>query len=326
MAANPLGFVDFRGEAVPFVASPPYEVRPDVHPLRGPDASHLRPPPDMRDTEADLDALSRAAEHVRGIDGLPSLVGPALRALADVAARECPDRVHLDDPGVLALPGLGLRLRVDWSEARAALIDTSDATVANAVRNEARTWLARAPAALLLLDALALALAEDFAVVHVDANGVDRVAALHVCSPAGWSPAEKLGQGLAAVHVPVADSERLVAAMPELARMMVRRGPFVRHVWGLQRGTERLRLPTSRAPEGPWHYRVERQTLIPVPTAACAVFTIRTWLVPLDVVADDDARRLAIADSVASMSEAVLHYKGMGGARDELLALLRGTP
>lgn len=187
---------------------------------------------------------------------------------------------------------------------------------------------------LTAAEPIELAFEEDFAVLEA-AGGT--LPWLCVCVPSHWAPEDKLGQPFAAVHAPVADNQALLAAAAHLVRLVTSGERFERFVWTVtpsgrydQHPRRHARTPwpgepdTERFAAQCW-LRGERQTFFPVPgVAGQAVFTIRVMLQPLpEAVADPaDARRLH--DALASMSDAVLAYKGLAPARDRLLAWLAG--
>ena len=177
-----------------------------------------------------------------------------------------------------------------------------------------------------------LAFEEDFAVL----DGRDgSLPWLCVCVPSHWAPEDKLGLPFAAVHAPVADNRALLAAGERLVQLVTGGERFERSVWTITPSGRYDQHP-RRHPRAPWpatadpeafarqcFLRAERQTFFPVPDAPRqAVFTIRVLLQPLTeaVAGPEQAARLHAA--LASMSEAVLAYKGLAAARDRLLAWL----
>lgn len=179
---------------------------------------------------------------------------------------------------------------------------------------------------------LELAFEEDFAVLEAAGTTLPW---LCVCVPSHWAPEDKLGRSFAAVHAPVADNAALLAAGRRLVQLVTGGERFERFVWTIS-PSGRFDQHPRRHPRAPWPstddpaafaaqclLRSERQTFFPVPGGGQAVFTIRVMLQPLAQAlrTRDDARRLH--DSLASMSEAVLAYKGLTAARERLLAWLR---
>lgn len=175
---------------------------------------------------------------------------------------------------------------------------------------------------------LELAFEEDFAVLD-GASGT--LPWLCVCVPSHWAPEEKLGLDFLALHGPVADNAALLAASSQLVQLATGGHCWERFVWTISPSPRYDQHPHRHA-RAPWpdakaqafgdrcFLRAERQTFFPVGRGTRqAVFTIRVMLqaLPQAVDSPDKARRLR--DSLASMSEAVLAYKGLAPAREPLL-------
>lgn len=185
------------------------------------------------------------------------------------------------------------------------------------------------------LDALACQVQEDVAITELADDG-DRLVYLHLCFPNHWSAEEKIGKDFLSVHEPVPHFGKIAARHRPLLESLVNKGPFVRFAWGLA-GDTRLNHhpepPVGEADAAMWqgrafdpsrprlYLRVERQTLVPLPQARAFIFTIRTYFE--DVAAFDPARRTALREAVASMSDAALRYKGLANHREAILDWLR---
>ena len=146
-------------------------------------------------------------------------------------------------------------------------------------------------------------------------------------------------QPFASVHAPVADNQALLAASRHLVGLVTSGERFERFVWTVSPSGRHDQHPLRHArtlwPATPdpqefarhCFLRAERQTFFPVPgRMGQAVFTIRVMLRPLTeaVTRREDAQRLQ--DALASMSDAVLAYKGLAPARERLLAWLSRVP
>jgi hypothetical protein len=191
--------------------------------------------------------------------------------------------------------------------------------------------LAALPPAWRRAGLLSLAFAEDFAVVD---GASARIPWLAVCLPSHWSPAEKVGRHFAEVHAPVADNRLLLAASEHLTRLVTGDQRWERFVWTITTvGT--LDMHPARVPARPWPagldaealaalawFRTERQTFIPIAGARQAVFTIAVDSRPLTEAIDAADQARALHAALASMSDAVLAYRGLVPARDRLLAWL----
>lgn len=136
--------------------------------------------------------------------------------------------------------------------------------------------------------------AEDFCLMQPGGQGEHVLTGAILCFPAGWTLAEKLGQPMGRIHVPVAKYT------PEIATRVQRLLDGVRPGIGLMRGTAHhsnapLHNPRTeaqgRAPEGALPFiRVERQCLFRLPQTGAVVFSIHTSVIdPADLTADQAA-------------------------------------
>ncbi|MBG9387337.1 heme-dependent oxidative N-demethylase subunit alpha family protein [Caenimonas aquaedulcis] len=176
---------------------------------------------------------------------------------------------------------------------------------------------------------------EDFAVLD---GATATLPFLCVCVPSHWAPEEKLGLDFATLHAPVADNAALVAASRQLVALATNGDCWERFVWTISPSDRYDQHPGRHARE-PWPetpdaaefarrcwLRTERQVFFPVGQGTRqAVFTIRVTLEPLVQAVGNAQRAARLHDSLASMSEAVLHYKGLAPARERLLRWLAGA-
>ncbi|MDP1782397.1 MAG: DUF3445 domain-containing protein [Hydrogenophaga sp.] len=189
-------------------------------------------------------------------------------------------------------------------------------------------------------DALAGGMQEDFVVLHDEPAGM-RARFLAVCFPSNWSPAEKLGLDFTAIHAPVADNALLQAGAAGIVDMAFRKASMLRHVWLITPGADLSQHPESRRSR--WEdallqaeislsgrlidqvfFRVERQTTLPLPALQRAVFFIRVMVGGLvDVLSVEPSRAAELREALLSMSDAVVHYRGMQAVRERLLQELQ---
>jgi hypothetical protein len=132
------------------------------------------------------------------------------------------------------------------------------------------------------------------------------------------------------IHGSVADGERLRAASASLVALATSGDSFERFVWTVS--------PDPRLHQHPSHgfvgwedgdsaealaagasLRHERQAFLPVPGRRQAVFTIRVASEPLAKAVKTAADAARLHAAIASMSPAVLDYKGLASARTRLL-------
>lgn len=178
-----------------------------------------------------------------------------------------------------------------------------------------------------------LAWEEDFAVLDGTTGTLPWICA---CVPSHWAPEEKVGLSFAALHAPVADAQAILAASEHLVKLATS-GRWERHVWTVSPSPRHDQHP-HRHERASWPatddahafasacwFRTERQTFFPVGEGTRqAVFTIRVMLEPLPVFAAPPATARRLRDSLASMTPAVLAYKGLAPARDRLVRWLCG--
>lgn len=258
---------------------------------------------------------------------------------ASALARE--RHAHADVPP-LAAPGLG----------NAAVRDTLRAALTCALRHpQARAAELRALAAELngdlaaasdelaslntLACRLALCIEDDLALL----DGRDaRVPWMLVRVPSHWAPEDKLGLRFDAIHAPVADAPVLTRRAAELARLVASEPGWQRQVFTLTADDRHDQHPgrvtrrawpalAGRALINATWLRLERQQFVPVrdgqgTLTGQALFAIRVSLYPLATVIADPTRARALHDALASMSPAVLAYKGLAPVRDAVLQAL----
>ncbi len=314
--------------AVPFdfdaAVTAPFRMQPGLRRL-APGAAHLTPlAPGSRHQREKLAVLGAfpdiALQSRPGFDPRP-----ALHALAAHAAQVHPQAWAWDGRCARALQ-LGTAVDghtvVHEAAGRFGLGDE----IARCLRPLAPEWR--------LAGLLALAFAEDLAIVDAADGSVPWMA---VCLPSHWAPADKVGRGFAEVHAPVADAEMVRRAAPQLVQLMAGSAQperWERFVWNVTghprlhahpRHVDPARWPADIAttlPAGAW-WRTERQTILPVPAHAQAVFTIEVACQPLAQAIDTPQRAARLHDAIASMSDAVLAYRGLAAVRAPLLQWLR---
>jgi len=249
---------------------------------------------------------------------------PAMQALADHAAAEHADSFAQRDGQWLA-PGLG------WA------LDAQDQPqpLGSGPWPEVGALLAQLPRPWRRAALLSLAFAEDFAVLDAQRGTLPWLA---VALPSMWAPEEKVGQSFAQAHAPVADNKLLIDAAPHLVKLVTGPQRWERFVWTLT-AHPRLHGHPARVDPARWAaglsdealaaqtwFRTERQTFIPVPGRpegqAQAVFTILVQTTPLTQALQGRQQAQRLHDALASMSEAVLAYRGLSRAREPLLRWL----
>ncbi|MCW5631999.1 MAG: DUF3445 domain-containing protein [Rubrivivax sp.] len=294
----------------------PFRMQPGLRRL-APGAPQLTPlAPGSRHQREKLAVLSAFAPQAllkrEGFDA-----GPALAALARHAAEEHPQAFSWDGAQAEAVH-LGTAVR--GGEVR------QTAPGRFGLGDEVLRCLLGLPVEWRLAGLLSLAFAEDFAVVDARDGTIPWLA---VALPSHWAPEEKVGRHFAQVHAPVADNTLLLKAAESLLRLVTGPERWERFVWTitdhprLHAHPERLASPRWQAtPVQQAWFRSERQTFVPLPGLGQALFTIEVDLQPLGDVVASPARAAALHAAIASMSDAVLAYRGLAAVRAPLLGWL----
>ncbi len=211
-------------------------------------------------------------------------------------------------------------------------------TLLNALTGESLEWAEdwidiRHPAYVSLFDGLCSQVQEDIAICQLDGDR-DWLAAIHLCAPNHWAPAEKVGRPFGVVHGVVPGMEKLNQQYFKMLVTAVQKGPFFRFAWGLATDIRLNHHPNpppgfdpaawqgrSVLTEGTQLYlRVERQTINGLPDCNAFLFTIRTYFYAMEELTAEEQRALLMA--VESMSPESLEYKGLTGKVEQLRTLL----
>ncbi len=312
--ADPATGFDFEAAVVA-----PFRMQPGLRRL-APGARQLTPlSPGSRHQREKLAVLSafwpQALVQRPGFDA-----GPALQAVCRHAAAAHPEAWHWDGQRAHA-PRLGTAVDADGDVEQTA-------SGVFGLGDEVARCLRGLPAPWRRAGLLALAFAEDLAVVDAHDGTIPWLA---VALPSHWAPEDKVGLPFAAVHAPVADNALLLQAAASLTRLVCSEQRWERFVWNVT-DNPRLHTHPARVPHGRWQgtaagqgwFRSERQTFIPLPAHGQAVFTIGVEVQPLDHVLRVPGRARRLHEAVASMSPAVLGYRGLEAVREPLLQWLQG--
>lgn len=244
---------------------------------------------------------------------------PALRALARHAAQEHPQAFAVDGNDWQA-PTLGWAVVGD---SRPQAIGHDWPEIGTLLHRLAPEWRRAA--------LLALAFEQDFAVVDARSATIPWLA---VALPSMWAPAAKVGRSFTDVHGPVADNRLLLQAADRLVALVTGGERWERFVWTLS-PQPRLHAHPQRMAQERWAaglqgealaaltwFRSEHQGFLPVPGAQQAVFTIGVNTEPLTQALPTAARTQRLHDALASMSDAVLQYRGLTEVQAPLLRWL----
>ncbi len=296
--------------------STPFRMQPGLRKL-APGAQQLTPN-HIGDRALSEKLLVLQHDPARALLGAPGFdASPALQALMQHAARE-----HSQAFAFGGGPAFEARL-LGWSLRGDELVGDGPPEIG--------ACLLALPVPQRLAALIALAFAEDFAVIDANTGGIEWLA---VCLPSRWAPEEKVGLHFTEVHAPVADNQLLIAASAQLMRLVTSADRWERFVWTITATGALDQHPLRHAASAwPAHadaaelgtasfFRTERQTFIPLPERQQAVFTIHVETQPLLQAAASAPAARQLHDAVASMSPAVLAYRGLTDVRERLLQCL----
>lgn len=120
-----------------------------------------------------------------------------------------------------------------------------------------------------------------------------------LCFPASWTLAEKMGRPLTAIHVPVESYDAGLAARVQRLFDGLQPGRAIWRANNLVYADPDLHQPrregeTRPLPDGAGRWlRVERQVLVRLPETGAVAFTIHTFVVPFDRLAQEDCAAMA---------------------------------
>lgn len=187
------------------------------------------------------------------------------------------------------------------------------------------------------LDALAMQIQEDLAVVSRAADGSNWLSAIHVCYPNHWAAEEKIGKNFASVHQPVAGMEKINQRAAMIVNTMIDHRPTLRFGWGLSTDTRLNHHPQPPPdvcdhqwygrqfnPSNPRLYlRIERQVIWGLPEVNAALFVIRTYFRDCCIIKREPRLQAKLMAAIASMTSDSLIYKGLADSKDDILAWLK---
>jgi hypothetical protein len=301
--------------------SAPFRMQPGLRRM-APATPHLTPAlPGSRHQREKLAVLSAFAG--QALLAQPDFdAQPALHALAAQAASEHPDAFRWDRRRATA-PRLGVAVEEDDID--------QFASCGFGVGDEIGRCLHQLLPGWRLAGLLSLVFEEDFAIVDGRSGHIPWLA---VALPSHWAPEDKVGRHFAEVHAPVADNRLLIAASDRLISLVTGPERWERFVWTIT-GHPHLHAHPQRADVARWPetrevdaladrawWRTEHQTFIALPALRQAVFTIHVQLQPLAQALAEPLRARRVHDALASMTDAVLAYRGLSAVRAPLLTWL----
>lgn len=242
-------------------------------------------------------------------------------------SRECRDLVYDVEPGAEPACRELLALAAEWLGTHAA--DRFE-RVPDGLRVKMTGELVRLDVRDPLL-ALGCLVQEDLLLLEQAEDGSYYLRAGHLCFPLHWKLADKIGRTVGHIHDPVPRSdERLASPLQRLFQTLEPERPVWRANWTLTSTPELCRpdrsdhlahLDEERVGRALW-LRVERQTLRRLPRTRAVLFTVKTYVTPLEEIAREPDIAAAIAARLREMPDAVAAYKGLSAIREPVLRWL----
>ena len=166
-----------------------------------------------------------------------------------------------------------------------------------------------------------------------------RLAAGSLSFPSSWHLSEKFGQAMAQIHSKVPGFGEASRNMALIQRMFDSLRPqhiFVRFNWGIYDGPDLFHPAQGNGIRkfgaddgvGQAHLRVERQTVRRMPRTGEILFTIRTYVDPLEALRRQPGGRelaLSMFEQIGDLTPEQIAYKGLSQERERLLAWLKSV-
>ncbi len=180
------------------------------------------------------------------------------------------------------------------------------------------------------LDAAARLVPDDL-VLMVERDGRLLFGGGSVCFPNRWDLRSKLGRTMAEVHEPVARlNDQLEVPVDRFFERLRPERSYWRLGWGLL-DTDDWFTPIdgTAAPRridpapGEMFLRVERETLRRFPRTNAVLFTIRTYVTPIDAAVTSSEERRGLAEALDAMPWDVRGYKDLSETASEIAAYLQ---
>jgi dimethylamine monooxygenase subunit A len=181
------------------------------------------------------------------------------------------------------------------------------------------------------LEQIALWTQEDWAILSAKPPVVLEGAC--ICFPSRWSLKDKIGRDTFAIHAPVPKFDTIARPAQGFLERVSADKPMWRLNWTLHDSDELFcPKPHPSSPDlslknilGRTWVRIERQTLRRLPTTQAVVFSIRTYIHPVQEIIQDPAQKQLFAATLAGLPPDTASYKGMGAFHSLLNEALNCT-
>jgi len=193
------------------------------------------------------------------------------------------------------------------------------------------------PSPLHLLDALALQIPEDFALLCLRPDGSNDLSLLHLCSASHWAAKDKIGKPFIEVHKPIPHIEKINKTSENIIQAMIHKGPFVRFAWSFVTDTRLNHNPIpppgidpivwkgrsfNKDFEIPFYIRIERQVIYGFPKLNTSFFGIGITFVDALTIKKNETMKNNLIGALLSMSSDSQKYKGIDHCFNDLIEWL----
>lgn len=183
---------------------------------------------------------------------------------------------------------------------------------------------AKLSTAMPSLAAAGLAVGEDLCLMQKDAHGRYRLTAGAVFFPSGWVLPDKIDKTLGGIHDPVPHfAGELLTPVERVFERLEVDAPVTRDNWGVSELVDLFRPGGHTQEPGPLWLRCERQTLARLPQTQAVLFTIGTFMAPIEQALRDHPDWATYIMALYEEGDADhLAYKGMDHRKAQLMPLL----
>jgi hypothetical protein len=186
------------------------------------------------------------------------------------------------------------------------------------------------------IDALCSQIQEDIALTsRTEQEEEGWLSALHLCSPSHWAPESKIGKSFSAVHAPIAGVEKMNRSAAQLVDGSIRKGPYVRFVWGFgtdkrlnhhpepapgfEPGLWRGRSFQKESEQSPFILRLERQLIYGLAAFNAYFFAIHVYFIDGQEIRANEKEKGLLRSALLSMNSANLEYKGLSECLQDVI-------
>jgi hypothetical protein len=166
---------------------------------------------------------------------------------------------------------------------------------------------------------IGLSIEEDIAIIEYG-----RLVSAFFAFPSKWDPMSKRNKTFQEIHEPVADNKDLMNATDRIISIMSTTDQiFHRYVWTISysnRLSEHIQYQSEEPKDlSNLYFRYEHQKFTSLVNSESSVFTVKPYVIGLDEYFDTEDKRRILRESLKSMSDNLVEYKGLREIRSYLV-------